>query len=148
MCLIVDNNVAARTLTKPGDPDFGPVHDALFSTTPQVPAKLVYGGTLKREYFLSPLIRRLILLLDQAGRARQIPDTEVDAEAQALSDAGGCKSNDHHIIALARIGHARLLCSHDQLLHADFTCKSLVDNPRGKVYQTASHKHLLRTCCT
>ena len=61
------------------------------------------------------------------------------------------KSDDHHVIALAQLSGARLLYSNDSALHDDFGNKSLIDQPRGRIYSTKEsstfrnvHRHLLR----
>ncbi len=142
--IIVDNDVVHRVLQDPDDSDFGPVTQALFGRG-QLTARLVYGGRLKDEYFRSGAIRRALAVLDRAGRATLISDALVKDEEQRLEEAGLCVSNDHHIVALARVAHARLLCSLDRALHTDFTNARLISSPRGKVYTTARYVNLLRT---
>lgn len=146
MCLIVDMNVAHKILLTNCDPDFKDVHASLFGNKGTV-AKLVYGGQLLREYNGNRAVRRRVAILDTAGRAQKISDEQVDEEAELLLRSGSCVSDDPHIIALAKLSRVRLLCSHDQNLHEDFTNKSLLDNPRGKVYQNSGHKDLLRQFC-
>jgi hypothetical protein len=63
-----------------------------------------------------------------------------------LSDAGELKSDDPHIIALAKVSGARLLCSKDQNLHTDFGNRVFIDKPRGNIYQNQSHAKLLKKC--
>ena len=147
MCIIVDMNVAHRVFLRENDPDFAPVHESLFGTS-KPKASIVYGGQLLREYAGNNAVRRVIAILDRAARARRVTDDAVDAETTSLCSAGQCVSDDEHIIALARISGVRLLCSHDRQLHRDFTSKHLIDSPRGKVYQNASHVTLIRTFCT
>jgi len=146
MCLIVDVNVAREVFSAPDEPDFADVRKALFSSKPPV-VKIVYGGRLREEYLRLEDVRRALVVLDRAGRLRAIPDAEVGAETASVEALGLCVSNDTHIIALARVAGVRLLCSRDQALHTDFSNKKLVDGPRGKVYQNASHKHLIRQFC-
>lgn len=146
MCMIVDANIAHRTLLEENDPDFGEIHESLFANT-MPNAKLVYGGHLTTEYNRSDRLRRIVAQLDRAGRARQIKDDPVNRESVQVENSGLCRSNDFHIIALARIGHVRLLCSLDQALHTDFTNHLLLSKPRGKVYQNRTHAALLRRFC-
>ena len=138
MPIIVDANVAA-VLFGGSDEEFRPVLDALISGA----ARLVYGGRVTREYSNIRAAVRLIAELDRSGIARQIPD--VDAREAQLKAQGRCLSDDEHVIALAQLSSARLLCSRDTTLHIDFTDKRLIDGPRGKVYQTRTHVGLLRT---
>jgi peptide subunit release factor 1 (eRF1) len=143
MCLIVDANVASLVFTSDPPKEFNPVTNALLRGE----AVAIYGGQLTREYLKLGPVRRFLVALDRAGRAKQLPENQIDTEAAKLASERACQSNDHHIIAIARIGHVRLLCSHDEALHADFTNKTLLDDPRGSVYQNDAHKHLLRKHC-
>lgn len=143
MCLIIDANVVSLIFPNPSL-DFLPVHRALVTGK----ARLVYGGQLTREYAAVKSFRRFLLLLDQRGSARQVPDTKVDEETERLRTAGVCKSNDHHVMALARVGGVRLLCSNDQDLSDDFKDVALLSRPPGSVYRRAEHAHLVRKHCS
>ena len=143
MSLIVDNNVAAEFFCE-STPDLQPLRQAVYSSTCPT-CRLYYGGDLRREYFRSEKVRRKLKLLDQAGRAKAVSDAAVDKKAAEV--APKCVSDDPHVIALAIVSGARLLCSRDQALHTDFGNPQLIHSPRGYVYQNASHKHLIRRCC-
>ena len=147
MCIIIDNDVVHRVVIVKDDPDFGALQASLFGVkTPTV--RMVYGGTrLAAEYGGSNTLVRVLRTLDQAGRARKVPDEAVDAEEQAIAASGLCQSNDHHIIALARVGEVRLLCTGDNALASDFGNSDLIDEPRGKVYRGPAHRHLLVRFC-
>jgi len=71
-----------------------------------------------------------------AGRIRILNTIEVNKEASRV--AKDCKSDDPSVIAVARIGGARLLHSFDKNLQQDFKNKKLIDSPRGKVYTTGA----------
>ncbi|MFZ3213208.1 MAG: right-handed parallel beta-helix repeat-containing protein [Terriglobales bacterium] len=88
-------------------------------------ARMAYGGELTREYRKIEWFRRLLLRLDQQGSARQVADSDVDAETDRLRRGGACRSDDPHIIALARVGGIRLLCSEDHALGTDFVDPNL-----------------------
>jgi len=145
VCLIVDQGIAARVLHAVGDPDYGPVREALFD--PDHPARLVYGGQLAREYRGSEQTIQALVELTRRNKARLIGDAQLERHESQLTRSGQCRSNDIGILALALASGARLLCSPDRDLQADFTNKRLIDAPRGKVYQSASHKSLLRRPC-
>lgn len=145
MCLIIDINVAHKIFSTNSDPDFKDIHKALFITK-KSNTRIVYSGDLVKEC-KNTSIRRILIELDRAGRASRINDQDVKVELEIINRLGICVSDDQHIIALARASNVRLLCSHDQKLHIDFTNKQLIDNPRGKVYQNAKHKGLLRKFC-
>ncbi|MDM8549089.1 hypothetical protein QUF72_03380 [Desulfobacterales bacterium HSG2] len=86
--------------------------------------------------------RRYLRVLNQAGRAIRIPDESIYAEEKRIKDM--CRSDDPHIIALARVSGVRTLCSHDKTLHKDFKNRELISDPRGSVYQNPEHMALLR----
>lgn len=77
-----------------------------------------------------------------SGWLRLVPEDAVQVETENLERdkarglEGACKSNDSHVIALARVGGARLLYTNDSDLQRDFVRSDLIDNPRGKVYTT------------
>jgi hypothetical protein len=143
MCLIIDANCAAETLTNNPSPDFNPVITALMSNK----AVMVRGGTkLIEEYKRVNSVWRFIALLDRAGKSIVVSTSEVDRVEQQLLISGSLKSDDPHIIALAQVSGARLLCSKDQALHEDFGNKALIDKPRGSIYQKSSHSKLLKKC--
>lgn len=147
MCLIVDANVVHRVFSSPPAPAFAPIHRALTDATSSLRARLVYGGTALRAEYARAGVARIVAVLDRAGAARKVADGDVDQETLSVATSGHCQSNDAHIIALARIGRVRLLCSQDAALHTDFTNPRLLKSPRGRVYQTQAHKHLIRRCC-
>ena len=107
---------------------------------------LVYGGRLADELRRIDNARRLVLVLQRAGRARLIDKYELEVEEMNLKRTGLCQSDDLHVIALARVSGARTLCSKDAHLCRDFKNHKLISNPRGSVYRTATkaHKKLLR----
>jgi len=145
MSLIVDANCAASTLCTSPCAAFAPVMTAIRNGD----AKLVFGGTkLKREYSRLSSVWRFIVALDRAGKAKAISDGAVDALQASLEQSGLLRSDDSHIIALAKVSGARLLCSLDRDLHCDFVSKQLIDKPRGSVYQNSSHASLLKKCCS
>ena len=94
------------------------------------------------EYDKITNLVKYILGLSRAGKARIIPSNSVNEEQKQIINQ--CKSDDPHVIALARISGARILCSHDKTLHKDFKNEELVSNPKGRIYQNAKHVPLLR----
>lgn len=141
MCLIIDANIASLVFSAEPHEDFRPVWDALQHGR----AVAVHGGRLTDEYMKLTRIRRLLLELGRRGALRKIDDGPVNA---ATNDFAGkaIRSDDPHILALAQVSTVRLLCSHDQDLHVDFTNPSLL-RPRGSVYQTNEHIHLIARHC-
>ena len=82
----------------------------------------------------------------RAGKAEYVPLEHFEEDAETL--ASQIRSNDPHIIALARAKGVRLLYTGDGALRDDFKDKRFIDGPRGKVYSRASNKDLLtRSMC-
>lgn len=140
MCLIVDANLAAVVFTSPPHPDFEPVLDWLEKREGCV----VFGGRLAAELERLERPRRYLRELLRAGRALRLPDDPVGTEEAVVAGIGLCRSNDPHVLALARVSGARTLCTHDRDLQRDFRDHRLVSNPRGSVYQRREHARLLR----
>lgn len=146
MCMIIDNDVRDRVFFKPDDRDFDDLHSCLIGD--RLPAvRIVYGGKLRREYLERPKVMKQLEELDRKGQARVVSDALVDEETAVLRASGLCRSNDVHVIALARVGKVGLLCTCDTALMRDFKTKALIDKPRGKVYNRESHNELLREFC-
>lgn len=100
---------------------------------------LALGGRLRSE--LSDCGRNQSFLraynqLRFNGRVRDVADGIVDAETETLAASQICRSNDAHVLALARVSGARLLYTNDQALQQDFGDPQIVTNPRGRVYTT------------
>ncbi len=143
MCVIVDTNVAPSVLlANRSNNDYEPIRNALKNGR----ARLVAGGRLRRELGKSYEIRKKFLEYERSGRARLIADKDVDREEQIVVTEGLCRSNDEHIIALARVSGARLLCTDDGDLEDDFGDRNILD-PRGNVYKYSNHVHLIRRHC-
>lgn len=142
MCLIIDANFIAITLSPNPPPAAKPVWDALYFRK----ARGVYGGKLAIEYSKLRKFSRLIAQLDRAGVLRQVPSKDVESETKKVERLGHCVSNDSHIIGLARASGVRLLCSNDKALHTDFKNPLLVA-PVGHVYQNEAHSHLIEQFC-
>lgn len=142
MCAIVDNNVR---------------HEVFGTHNTQTPAGklfldwldsgrgvLVVGGHLRREL---GEYRRFQLWLETAvqfGRARQIDDAQVDRETDEMGSQG-IRSNDPHILALARISGARLLFTNDRDLQQDFGDSAILQGTRGRIYTTIERSDVRRT---
>lgn len=93
--------------------------------------KLYIGGTLKSELPLK--LRPWLDAGVRAGWIVNVPDGEVGRETACLLGHHVLESNDHHIVALARVSGARVLVSRDQALIRDFKDQRLISQPPGKV---------------
>jgi hypothetical protein len=140
MCVIIDACVRDLIFCAMPKPDAVPVIQWIESDQ----GRMVYGGNrLCNELFGSANARRRLRVWKQAGRALQYPDQLVDDEKSRIDQLGIAKSNDTHIVALARVSGARTIYTTDTALHDDFKNLSLVNNPGGRVYQNQKHRHLL-----
>lgn len=140
MCIIIDTNLSAGIFGSPEHVDFLPIIQWLFDKD----GCLIYGGGLAKELEKVRHVGRALRVLIQAGKAVRVSDEKVNDEEKIVTQTGICRSNDHHVIALARASGARTLCSQDQDLQKDFRNHRLITNPRGSVYQRAEHSRLLR----
>jgi len=111
MCAILDANVAHEVFTTP-QTEAG--REFLRWLTKRQ-GRLVVGGKLRRELARHRAAERWIVEGIRAGRVRAARNDDIDKLAKEL--AGSCRSDDPHIIALARISGARLLYSNDRALH-------------------------------
>jgi predicted nucleic acid-binding protein len=138
MCLIVDANAAAQFLGKAG-----PVRSWLLGQRGE--PRLVAAGALRSELVKLEDVRHLLVRLEQAGRLRSADKDAVDREEHHLRRGARCRSNDHHVLALAIVSGARTLATFDNALAADFRDAGLIGRPRGSIYRDPDkHSHLLR----
>lgn len=140
MCVIVDTDCASLVFTRRSCDDMKPLSDAIFCGK----ARAMYGGRLLEEYKSLGRLRGVIVELVRQGRLVLVPNEQVDHQSSQVEQQ--CISNDCHIIGLALVSGARLLCSRDRDLHKDFTNPMLLQ-PKGAVYQNKSHKRLISKHC-
>ena len=142
MCAIIDANVAHEVFGE-NAPEAGV---RFFDWIDKGSGRLVAGGLLMRELERSaPGFREWAVQAIQSGKMRVANQGKIADKTAMLREAGACKSNDHHVIALAQVSGARLLYSNDQNLQDDFKDKNLIDNPRGAVYSTLVNKNFARS---
>ena len=141
MCLILDANVCADVLKKKPNSPYQKLIRAVFDNQ----VLLIHGGQLTDEYRQAGVLD-IIQTLAQSGRAIRVSDELIQAEIQRIR--GHCKSNDEHVIALARADRkrARVLCTNDQDLRTDFKNKTLINKPPGVIYSPKNHVASLRHC--
>jgi hypothetical protein len=140
MCVIVDANLAGRVF---GGSDAGEYRPVLrWLDEPTQDGCLVYGGRLAAELAKVGNAVRYLAQLNRAGRARMVPDGSLGQE-EAKVAALGCRSDDSHVLALARVSGARTLCTEGRALRSDFGDPRLIARPRGKVFSRGDQRHLL-----
>lgn len=139
MCIVIDANLAAAAFQEPILEEYRPIFDWLNNG-----GRLVFGGKLTKELLRIGHVSRRLRALNQAGIALQCTADEIALEEALLSESSLITSNDRHILALARLSGARILCTDDQALQADFKNLEIVPRPKGKIYKCAQHSHLLK----
>ena len=136
MCAILDASVVSQVFGEKRPP----AGEAFFNWIAFRHGRLIVGGKLDQELERNGRFRMWIRGALLAGKARRLADSQVDVEADQLMRDGACKSNDAHVIALARLSGARLLYSNDKKLNGDFLNGDLVPPPSGKVYTTLQER--------
>ena len=137
MCLIIDAN-AAHELSS----SLKPILEWLLGQDGS--PRLVAAGRLRAELAEVETTRKLLIALDRAGRLRSEDSGVLIKHEQALVHSGQCRSNDHHVLALAQASGARTLVTRDNLLARDFKNPAIIAKPRGRIYRDPTeHKHLL-----
>ena len=147
MCAIID----ANTVREVFGPNRPPAGKKFFDWINNGKGLLVVGGKLNNELDKSSQsYRQWAQEAKRRGVLIEETKSKIDKGKEELLAKRVCKSDDLHILALARVSGARLLYSNDKNLQADFKNKELIDNPRGKVYSTLkcdnfseSHQKLL-----
>jgi hypothetical protein len=139
--LIVDANCMSHVFGESQSADYQPVGVAIAGRRPTAIA--ILGGYLVIELQQSNKIWNRILELERAGRAHRLRRQTVDDETAAVEQTLCIRSDDPHILALARLSGCRVLVSNDKNLIADFKNIGIVPPPRGAVYKNRSHSHLL-----
>ena len=145
MCGILDANVAGLIFRKKNmDPESESPSMQFYNWLNMGRGSLVAGGKLLLELDKVSMFAAWREQAILSGRIRILNKDEVNREAAQIERR--CRSDDPHVVAVARLSGARLLYSHDGDLQQDFRDKDLIDNPRGKVYTdtTTDSKHLLR----
>jgi hypothetical protein len=138
MCLIVDTNQRDAFFGRPTNPAYAPAVAWITSGG----GRLVYGGKLRTEFATRPGVARLLDAWVKSGRAVLYADDLVESEERRVL-AIGIRSDDEHVLALARLSGARLICTEDADLIVDTRDKRILDKPRARIYQRAEHAELL-----
>ena len=132
MCAIVDASAADDIFGK----DRTPAGVGFFKWLEGGEGRLVSGGKLHEELKRVGGFDRWVREARLAGTLTILNPVVVDERATRLEAHGALDSNDHHVIAVAQLSGARLLCTKDKALQDDFKARRLIDNPGGKIFQT------------
>lgn len=102
--------------------------------------RLVVGGLLLRELAGSGNFLRWMKAAQRSGRVVRVADADVATESRRLEEGAVCRSNDTHVVALAKQSGSRLLFTNDIELQRDFKNPEIINNPRGMIYTTLRSK--------
>jgi len=149
MCGIVDANVAGKLF---GDPrNSFETAKRFLEHVRNKKMTLVIGGKLTEEISKVEAAKQWFHTALDAGRAYRVPDNAISAATEELDESDLCRSDDLHVLALARESGARLLYTNDKNLIDDFGDREIINSPRGKVYTdrqggkfTSRHRGLLQ----
>ena len=131
MCMILDSNRWIDFSNQ--KEDMKPIHKWLEKQN----GKLVYSNYEPIQKELNYLNNNLKAYY-AAGQALFIPSEEVEKKVEEIKNKYQPKSNDIHILGLAKASNAKVLCTKDKKLHQDF--KNII---KGRIYQNKNHQHLL-----
>lgn len=136
--MIIDANVLGNFLSEPESEDCEPIYRWL-----GIGGKIIYspGGRFARE--VGRYAKTKLIELARKGSAIQVDAEKFMRIEAAVKKAASCKSDDFHVLALAKFSGARVLYTRDQNLIEDFKNKAVIDNPRGKIYSGKANKSLL-----
>ena len=133
MCIIIDSNKWTDFSNQTDD--MKPVHKWL-----EKHGKLVYSDdpTIKKE--LRESQNKTLIEYLRAGKAVFISSEKVSTKVEEIQKSKyQLKSNDIHILGLAKASNVKVLCTKDKKLHHDFK-KVII---KGSIYQDKDHQHLL-----
>ena len=139
MCIIIDTNKMSAFLKDHSSVDMEPIHTWLSKRW----GPLVYTAYGKYGEELKSVKNRFQEYA-RSGRVHLVDKSKIIPEENKLQTIKLHKSNDIHILALARASGARLLYTEDKTLMADFKKKEIIDKPRGSIYSSAKNKNLLK----
>ena len=133
MCMIVDANVLGMFLLQPKNPDAAPIHEWLQRGW----GSIVYSTGGRFETDIAARNRERLAGLVRAGRARLVPRERVEPHE---AEFGNIRSDDPHVLALARAAGVRLLYTRDRKLRADFQDGKFIG---GAIYKGRADARLL-----
>lgn len=138
MCMIVDANVMGKFLREPENEDCDPIYRWLGNG-----GKILYSSGGQFKYEISASAKVKLSKLAAKGNAILVGAEKFHKIERDITTSNLCKSDDFHILALASFTGARVLYTKDRDLIKDFKNKSLIDNPRGRIYSSKSNAGLL-----
>lgn len=135
MCAIIDNNVRSELVSADATEVGRLFRDWLSSGK----GKLVVGGKLLEELCGNEKVKLWLANGRSAGHVIGYQAAEIQRVSADV--ARHCKSDDPHVVALAKVSGARLLYTRDHDLMEDFRNRKLLGGRiAGKIYTDASDR--------
>jgi len=149
LCIIVDANVAHKLLPENDDNDGMLVLRKIGDGA----LKIAIGGKNTEELYKCGQKNQLkSWLVEQVrrGNAKMVRQEIIEKHQEHLLKKQCCVSDDEHVIALALAAKCRVLFTKDANLIKDFKNGKILKKPRGSIYSTGDHRHLLEypPCCS
>ena len=145
MCIIVDTNKLGGFLADPPDDDSRPIREWLDRGV----GSIVYSTDGRFAQEIQGRARIRLENYVRAGRAKLIPGSRFADDERDLEAHPDLRSDDAHVLALAKVAGVRLLYTADRNLISDFKDKNFINRPRGKVYSSVRNANLLTdSACT
>ena len=136
VCLIIDASRLSNFAANPPTTDAMPIFNWL-----RKGGRIVYSNGGKFATEVSRAARRKLLDLSRQGRAILIPYESISIVVRELTNQ--IKSDDPHVMALAKVTGTRVLYTNDGDLMDDFRDRRFLNRPRGKVYSRAQNADIL-----
>ena len=137
MCCIVDNSVVGELVSRRT-----PRSKLFLKLQLARKIRIATCGELKKEYGKHQAAIDFFVRVRRNNLLDDIDDEQIDAEKDLVVKAAQPKSNDLHVLALARVSGARVIATDDRALQEDIGNKKLLDAPRGKVFSNENQRHL------
>jgi len=139
VCVIIDNNVVGQLFGS--GREHTKAEEKFYEYINNGKPKLVAGGRLKDELFRHNKFRKWFIEADRRGDVKIISRSKIKFEENNLSNK--CyRSNDLHVLAIALVSGARLLCTNDKKLIDDFKDNNLINKPSGKIIKPPMSEQL------
>lgn len=147
MCIIVDMNTFAAVFnpSDAGHNQFRPVFEHIDNGKS---ALIVGGTTYMAELSQLGKYTKLLAELRRAAKLVQENDSDVDAlEAKISSEFPDPLFNDKHIVALAYVSKARLICTKDKVLQTYLKSRNSYNRGKTipKIYNESTRPSALPT---
>jgi len=135
MCLIVDTSVVNELVANKTQRS-----KVFLEFQSKRRIRIATCSDLQKEHKGNAAVIAFFRRIKQNNLLDEIGDSRIRVEQRAVREIG-CKSNDPHVLALARVSGARVIATDDSDLRRDVGNAKLL-KPKGKVFSKANQRHL------